>query len=112
MRGADWAPRVRISDAVASGEDAAMKGVLCGLALLLGACAGVGPQAAPRTCQALDSETNGCLRFPANCPGGEAEVMAARQRLAEAGANVASIAAGLCKLSDEHRAQSDAAILD
>lgn len=90
-----------------------MRGVLCGFALLLSACAGVGPQAAPRTCgQVLDSETNGCLRFPANCPGGQTEVMAARQRLAEAGANIAPIAAGLCKPTEEQRALIDAAILD
>lgn len=90
-----------------------MKGILYGLVLVLSACAGVEPQVAPRTCgQALDSETNACIRFPAECPGGQAEVMAARQRLAEAGANVASIAAGLCKLSDEQRGQIDAAILD
>jgi hypothetical protein len=90
-----------------------MRGALPCLALLLGACVGVAGQGAPRQyAQTLDSETSACLRFPANCPGGQAEVMAARQRLAELGANAASVAAALRPLDNEQRARIDEAILE
>ena len=64
------------------------------LSCLLGACAGGPGYRAPRVyAQAFDTETNACLRFPASCPGTGA--LAARQRVAESGANFATIAAAL-----------------
>jgi hypothetical protein len=90
-----------------------MRGALPCLALLLSACVGVTGQGAPRQyAQTLDSETSACLRFPANCPGGQAEVLAARQRLAELGANAASVAAALRPLDNDQRARIDEAILE
>jgi hypothetical protein len=64
-----------------------MRILLASLSLLLSACAGVERHAAPRVyAQAFDTETNACLRFPGNCPG--AQGLAARQRVAEAGATL------------------------
>jgi hypothetical protein len=60
--------------------------------------------------QAWDTETNACLRFPANCPGTQA--MAARQRVAEAGATFASIAAAIYTEDKDQRARIGEAILD
>jgi hypothetical protein len=87
---------------------------LAGLALLLGGCAGVELQGASRTtyAQAMDTETNTCLRFPENCPGGQTELMAARQRFAEVGSSAGSLAAALKTVTDEQRAAIDSAILE
>ncbi|WP_224362036.1 hypothetical protein [Hyalangium versicolor] len=60
----------------------------------------------------MDSETNFCIRFPAQCPGGEAQALAARQRLVEVSASGASLAAGLRNLTEEQRALVDTIILD
>jgi hypothetical protein len=80
------------------------------LALLLGACAGVGGPGTPRTyAQALDTETNACIRFPGSCPGAES---LARQRVAEAGANIASAAAALRPLDKGLQTRIAEAILD
>src|SRR5689334_18580972 len=67
---------------------------LASLALRLGACAGVERRGVPRVyAQGFDTETNACVRFPGNCPG--AQGMAARQKVAEAGATLGSIGATL-----------------
>lgn len=88
-----------------------MRLLLTSLTLLLGACAGVERQGAPRVyAQAFDTETNACLRFPANCPG--AQGMAARQRVAEAGGTLASIAATLYAEDKAQQARIAEAILD
>jgi hypothetical protein len=60
--------------------------------------------------QAFDTETNACLRFPGNCPG--AQGLAARQRVAEAGATFASIAATLYAEDKAQQARLEEAILD
>lgn len=78
---------------------------------LLGACTGAGWHRAPRVyAQALDTETNACLRFPASCPG--AEALAARQRVAETGASFASIAAAFYLEDKAQQARIGQAILD
>jgi hypothetical protein len=84
---------------------------LASLALLLGACAGVERRGAPRVyAQAFDTETNACLRFPGNCPG--AQQLAVRQRVAEAGASFASIAATLYAEDKAQQTRIEEAILD
>jgi hypothetical protein len=81
------------------------------LSSLLSACVVTGTQGAPRTyAQAFDTETNACLRFPASCPG--AEALAARQRIAEAGVNFASIAAAFYMEDKAQQARIEQAILD
>jgi hypothetical protein len=88
-----------------------MRILLASLSLLLGACAGVERHGAPRVyAQALDTETNACLRFPGNCPG--AQGLAARQRVAETGATFASIAATLYSEDKAQQARIEGAILD
>ncbi len=88
-----------------------LKALLASLSLLLGACAGVERHGAPRVyAQAFDTETNACLRFPGNCPG--AQGLAARQRVAEAGATFASIAATLYTEDKAQQARIAEAILD
>jgi hypothetical protein len=86
-------------------------------ALLLGGCvSGMERRGAPRVyAQAVDSETNACIRFPANCPPGaatDAETLAARQRVAEAGATLGSTAAALRTLEKDQRARIEEAILE
>jgi hypothetical protein len=89
-----------------------------GFILLLGACAsGAGYRGAPGTYAqvALDTETNTCLRFPANCPGmADDEVAAwiARKRLAELGASVGAAIEGLRILEAAQRALIDKAIVE
>ena len=89
--------------------------LLC-LALLLGACAGVERQGTPPVYrQALDSETNTCIRFPWQCPGAsgrEAGTMAARQRVAEAGATLGSAAAAFYLEDKAQQARVEEAILE
>jgi len=86
---------------------------LLGLSLLLGACAGVERQGARREYrQAYDSETNACIRFPSQCPPGAAGTMAARQRVAEAGATLGSVAATLYLEDQAQRAPVEEAILE
>jgi hypothetical protein len=60
--------------------------------------------------QGLDTETNTCFRFPGNCPG--VQGLAARQRVAEAGATVGSIAATLYSEDKAQQARIAEAILD
>jgi hypothetical protein len=60
--------------------------------------------------QALDTETNTCLRFPASCPG--AEALAARQRIAETGASFASVSAAFYMEDKAQQARIEQAILD
>jgi hypothetical protein len=87
------------------------KALLASLTLLLGACAGVERPGAPRVyAQGFDTESNTCLRFPANCPG--AQGLAARQRVAEAGATLASIAATLYAEDKAQQARIEEAVLD
>jgi hypothetical protein len=87
------------------------KALLAGLALLLGACAGMERHGTPRVyAQGFDTETNACLRFPGNCPG--AQQLAARQRAAEAGATFASIAATLYSEDKIQQNRIAEAILD
>ena len=88
-----------------------MRLLLASLTLLLGACAGVERQGAPRVyAQAFDTESNACLRFPANCPG--AQGLAARQRVAEAGATLASMAAAVYSEDKAQQARIEEAILE
>jgi hypothetical protein len=88
-----------------------MRLLLASFSLLLGACAGVERHGAPRVyAQAFDTETNTCLRFPGNCPG--AQGMAARQKVAEAGATLGSIAATLYLEDKAQQARIAEAILD
>jgi hypothetical protein len=65
--------------------------------------------------QAFDTETNACARFPAQCPGTagrEAGALAARQRIAEAGATLGSGAAAAYLEDKAQRARVEEAILD
>lgn len=65
--------------------------------------------------QTLDSETSACARFPAQCPGTsgrEVEALAARQRVAEAGATLGSAAAATYLEDKAQRARVEEAILD
>src|SRR5688572_20771941 len=88
-----------------------MRLLLASLTLLLGACAGVERPGAPRVyAQGFDTETNACLRFPASCPG--AQGMAARQRVAEAGATLASMAAAVYSEDKAQQARIEEAILE
>lgn len=73
-------------------------------------------QDAPREYrQALDSESNACARFPAQCPGAVgrgAEALSARQRVAEAGATLGSAAAAFYLEDKAQRARVEEAILE
>lgn len=93
-----------------------MRRSLLGWALLLGACAGGERQRAPREYrQALDSESNACARFPAQCPGAvgrEAEVLSPRKRVAEAGATLGSVAAAFYLEDKAQQARIEEAILE
>lgn len=65
--------------------------------------------------QTLDSESSACARFPAQCPGTvgrEAEALAARQRVAEAGATLGSAAAASYLEDRALRARVEEAILE
>ncbi|KFE68699.1 hypothetical protein DB31_7936 [Hyalangium minutum] len=89
---------------------------MLGWVLFLGACAGVERRGVPRVYgQTLDSETSACARFPAQCPGAagrEAEALAARQRVAEAGAMLGSAAAAFYLEDKAQQARVEEAILD
>jgi len=89
--------------------------LLC-LTLLLGACAGVERYGAPRVYgQTLDSESSTCIHFPLQCPGAigrEAGTMAARQRVAEAGATLGSAVAAFYLEDKALRARVEEAILE
>jgi hypothetical protein len=86
------------------------------LTLLFSACAGVERRGAPGVYrQALDSETSACTHFPAQCPGAigrEAGTMAARQRVAEAGATLGSAAAAFYLEDKAQRTRVEEAILE
>jgi hypothetical protein len=86
-----------------------MRTLLACLALLLGACAGVERPGAPRAyAQALDTESNACIRFGI-CPGAEA---ATRQRVAEAGATLGSAVAAFYLEDKALRTRIEEAILE
>jgi hypothetical protein len=91
-------------------------GVLACLALLLGACGGFVRTGEARVyAQSFDTESNACVRFPATCVGAdgtEAAAQATRQRLAEVGSNIGSLAAGLRDLTQAQRTLIDDAILE
>jgi hypothetical protein len=88
-----------------------MRLLLASLTLLLGACAGVERPGAPRVyAQGFDTETNACLRFPGSCPGVQAQ--AARKRVAEAGATLASMAAAVYSEDKAQQGRIAEAILE